>query len=36
MTVPMTGARRDIGRLDSRRAVGGAGFAIAAPMPPTS
>ena len=33
MTVPVTGTRRDIARLDGRRAVGRAGFAIAAPMP---
>ena len=33
MTVPVTGERRDIGRLDSRRAVRRARFAIAAPMP---
>src|SRR5512144_2000916 len=33
MTVPVTGERRDIGRLGDRRAVGRAGFAIAAPLP---
>ncbi len=33
MTVPVTGERRDIGRLGGRRAVGRACFAIAAPMP---
>src|SRR5512132_1276698 len=32
MTVPVTGERRDIGRLGGRRAVGRACFAIAAPM----
>ena len=33
MKVPVTVARRDIARLGGRRAVGRAGFAIAAPMP---
>jgi hypothetical protein len=33
MTVPVTGERRDIGRLDGRRAVRRARFVIAAPMP---
>ena len=33
MTVPVAVERRDIGRSGGRRAVGRAGFTIAAPMP---
>jgi hypothetical protein len=33
MTVPVAAARRHIGRSGGRRAVGRAGFTIAAPMP---